>query len=94
MEAALGAADWVLGHPFGFGLQISSAAELFGVLGLLGGIFSLIMEQGTGFTLPHSVSWAALREFLMSLGRMWGMRQGFHQPVHPFPDTEVGISGV
>lgn len=34
----------MLEHPFGFGLQISSAAEFFGVQGLLGGVFSLIIS--------------------------------------------------
>ena len=63
LVASIGEANRVLGHPFGFGLQISSAAKFSGVLGLLEGILYLIMEHATDcYLAPVSLSWAALKE--------------------------------
>lgn len=56
LVASIGEANRVLGHPFGFGLQISSVTKFSGVLGLLGGILCLIMEHAMDFCLaPNSV---------------------------------------
>lgn len=67
MVASIGEANRVLGHPFAFGLQISSAAEFSGVLGLLGGILYLIMEHATDcYLASFSVLWAAVKELSAS----------------------------
>lgn len=101
MVASIGEANRVLGHPFAFGLQISSAAKFSGVLGLLGGILYLIMEHATDCYLA-SVCLMGCREgveckFLMSLRWMRSRpsRQRLpRQAVYTFSTTEVGICGV
>jgi len=63
LVASVGEANRVLEHPFGFGLQISSAADFSGVSRLLGGILYLIMGRATDRYLALvSVLWAALKE--------------------------------
>lgn len=75
LVASTGGADRVQGHPFGFGLQISSAVKFSGssavkfsrLLGLLGGILYLIMKHATDcYLAPVSVLRAALKEFSAS----------------------------
>lgn len=67
LVASRGEANRVLGHPFGFGLQISSAVKFSGLLGLLEGILYLIMKHATDcYLAPVAVLWAALKELSAS----------------------------